>query len=241
MGLFSKSEDKVSQLQAQLPDDISVRFHDRAKRLNLRAVTGKKDYRFVLTLPKRTSLRQALDFVEKQHIWLHRLRIKTPEPQLLSAGTRISLLGQEVEILYGGDFPRKRTKLEDNHLTVYGDEALIAKRVIRFLKKHAETIFKDKVAYFTEEAGCEISKIRVTDTKSRWGSCTSDGVISLSWRLLLAPEMVCDYVIAHEISHRFHMDHSPAFWHFCENLFPETKKAKKWLKTNGHTLHLWQG
>ena len=240
MGLFFKKTQTQESYQHLVDDDILVRVHNRATRLNLRAVVGKPDHRFILTIPKRTPAHYIESFVRKQRDWLNKIRNNNEAHKSITEGTELSILGNNVLVVYGGDYPRKHTVLKEGELLVYGDKGLIGSRVIRFFKKQAKDIFTDKVAYFADLAGCEISQIRVTDTKSRWGSCTSDGVISLSWRLLLAPEMGCDYVIAHEISHRFHMDHSSDFWRFCEKLYPKTKQAKKWLKINGNDLHSWQ-
>ena len=85
--------------------------------------------------------------------------------------------------------------------------------------------------------GCRFKRVTVRDQQSRWGSCSSDGALSYSWRLILAPPHVLDYVAAHEVAHLKEMNHGPRFWRLVLTHCPQTRSAKQWLKQNGHTLH----
>ena len=231
--LKSSRKDQVEALD--LPEDVVLKENARAKRLILRQdrISGQ----FTLTYPKRISVSQIVSFLNRQETWMNVKRASHEPVIKLGHGSILKILDEEITLIHAGDAPRKQSKIEGNEFLVYGDKDLIGSRAIRFLKKQARQIFTDKAAFYAEKGGLEFSKIRITDTKSCWGSCSSARVLSLSWRLLLAPEYVCDYVIAHEVSHIKHMDHSKEFWDLCEKLEPQTKRAKKWLKQNGHSLH----
>ena len=85
--------------------------------------------------------------------------------------------------------------------------------------------------------GVEIRRIGVRDQSSRWGSCNTDGVLSFSWRLILAPPFVLDYLAAHEVAHRLEMNHGPHFWRHVERVYPDRRTAEAWLRAHGAGLH----
>ena len=232
---FKKTVQHLSGWAEALPEDIEPVSNKRAKRLILRKRRDGRGFR--LTVPPRTTLAKALGFIEAQRAWLEKGRRDDAATQIIRDGTELTILDQPLKITYGGVGARKRSVEQEGALVIYGDEALVGKRAVRYLKEKARLIFTDKAAYYADKGGLEFNKIRITDTKSCWGSCSAKGVISLSWRLLMAPEYVLDYVIAHEVSHLKHMDHSAQFWGFCESLEPRTKKAKAWLKKQGSHLH----
>ena len=93
------------------------------------------------------------------------------------------------------------------------------------------------MARHTEQLGKPAAGLRVKDTKSRWGSCTSDGKLSFSWRIAMAPAHVLNYLAAHEVAHLEEMNHGPKFWALCRRLCPDTDTAKAWLKRHGSALH----
>lgn len=235
--LLRSSKQKLEDC-LDLPDDVFLRHNARAKRLILRQDRIKGT--FTLTYPNYCTPIMISRFLERQEDWINQKRAAHTPSIRITDGLTMPFLNDEVVICFKGGSSRKQSQLKEGRLFVYGDEALIGSRVIRFYKKQARSIFTDKAAYFADKADKNFNSIRITDTKSCWGSCTSAGVLSLSWRLLLAPEYVCDYVIAHEVAHLHHMDHSKEFWALCETLEPRTKKAKRWLKSTGHVLHQWQ-
>ena len=113
------------------------------------------------------------------------------------------------------------------------DPAIINKH-----KKYARKIFEAKVAYFSQFTGGNYTSITIRDQKTRWGSCSGRGTLSFNWRLILAPPEILDYVVVHELCHLTHMNHSKEFWKLVESVIPDYKIKRKWLKENGHTLHL---
>ena len=116
-------------------------------------------------------------------------------------------------------------------LCVAGEAPHIARRVGDFLKREARKDLEAAVARHAYRLGVAPRKIALRDTSSRWGSCSSTGGLNFSWRLILAPPFVLDYLAAHEVAHIVHMNHSPMFWKLTHRLFPETERAEAWLKS----------
>lgn len=105
-------------------------------------------------------------------------------------------------------------------------------------KEAARTYIPKRVAYFQSMTGGDYTRISIRDQKTRWGSCSSKGTLSFNWRLMLAPPAILDYVVVHELCHLTHMDHSPAFWQAVEEVYPDYRTARKWLKDHGRELVL---
>lgn len=101
----------------------------------------------------------------------------------------------------------------------------------------AKDYIPKRVEYYHQFTGGSYQKITIRDQKTRWGSCSSNGTLSFSFRLMMAPPRVLDYVVVHELCHLKHMNHSKEFWNMVENILPDYKEHRKWLKENGHTLH----
>lgn len=137
----------------------------------------------------------------------------------------------------GGFGSRDYGDLDDGDLyapiQVNEDPALVNKH-----KKYARKIFEARVAYFQQFTGGNYTSITIRDQKTRWGSCSGRGTLSFNWRLILAPPEILDYVVVHELCHLTHMNHSKEFWGLVGNVLPDYKVRRKWLKENGHTLHL---
>jgi len=121
-------------------------------------------------------------------------------------------------------------------LVISGDTRHLPRRLADFLKREAKREIEPLVARHTAHVGRRAKSIRYKDTSSRWGSCTSDGVLSFSWRIMMAPPPVINYLVAHEVAHLKEMNHGPRFWNLCETLCPDTERCKAWLKRNGTAL-----
>jgi hypothetical protein len=111
------------------------------------------------------------------------------------------------------------------------------RRVADFLKREAHRDIEAAVARHARSIGVKPKRIAVRDTVSRWGSCSATGGLSFSWRLILAPPFVLDYLAAHEVAHLVHLNHSPKFWSLLRRACPETNRAEAWLKAHGANLH----
>ena len=123
---------------------------------------------------------------------------------------------------------------------VHGDRLHLPRRIADFLKREAKRDIEALVIKHTGAIGRRAKNIRFKDTSSRWGSCTADGSLSFSWRIMMAPAPVINYLVAHEVAHLKEMNHGPKFWKLCEELCPDTERCKAWLKKNGAALQAIQ-
>ena len=219
----------------EVADGVSValRRSPRAKNISLRLDEIKRVV--VLIIPNRVSLSRALKFAKANQRWIENRIISLGDEVTLQDGAVISVLGQDYTL---NNIEKTRAKpiafFDDDYLCVQGDSEFLKRRTADFLKKLARDEISKLANLKANSINKKIKKIRIADQKTRWGSCTSDGVLSFSWRLILCPEHVLDYVVAHEVAHMEHMDHSRAFWKKCQELSEHSNvKSKQWLKQNG--------
>ena len=218
--------------------EVTVRRHPRARRYTLRV--RERDREVVMTIPPRGSLRQARDFAERNAGWIAARVKRIPDPVPFTAGETIPLRGLPHIIQHR---PRSRgtvwieTDGSGATLCVAGGIGHVARRVKDFLKREAKRDLAEATRRHAEALDVAIERIGVRDTSSRWGSCSSDGVLSYSWRLILAPPFVLDYLAAHEVAHCRELNHSARFWRLVDQLTPERRRAEAWLKTHGNSLH----
>jgi len=125
---------------------------------------------------------------------------------------------------------------EEMQLKVSGPEAHLPRRVQDWFKREARRRFTERLQHYREAVAGRTGKLRLTDTKSRWGSCAANGTISLSWRLICTPVNVQEYVLAHEAAHLREPHHGPAFWRLVEELVPQPKADRAWLRQHGLAL-----
>lgn len=191
-----------------------------------------------LIIPKRVSLKKALDFLYKKEEWvLQKIgESKRNSRTKFENGAKIPILGEMYTIIYSGNL-RGVTKIDGENLVVSGLEDHIPRKIKQFLVKLAKTEITKAAIIEAAKIKVSFSKITVRDTTSRWGSCSHSKNLSFSWRLVLAPREVLEYVVAHEIAHICEMNHSKEFWDIVAKLFPNYKKARQWLKSHGELLH----
>jgi len=211
---------------------LLVRRNPRARRISLRVGV---DGSVALTLPPRAALRTGLDFLETRRSWLVRTLDEHPPRVLLRPGALVPVDGRERLIHWFPDWPRT-PRLGAYAIEVGGPREMVENRVRRWLVERGRSLLTERTEAIAGRYRLPVTRVRVGDPKTRWGSCTSDGVVSLSWRLTLAPVWVRDYVIAHELAHLSYMDHSPAFWRRVEALGGDLH-GRAWLRTNGPLLH----
>ncbi len=222
--------------------EVTLRPNHRAKQIILRL--DKQGDGVVLTVPPGTSHNKAMEFAASQGPWIWQQLAKQPERIKLAVGEIIPVRGFPHLIVLRND---RRTPVwteqapadrsAENVLYVTGDVSHHARRILDWLKKQARQDLTESAFFYAEKMGSKVRRISVRDTSSRWGSCSSNGALSFSWRLIFAPKYVLDYVAAHEVAHLTEMNHSPAFWQLVESHCAETRTAKKWLKSNGRSLH----
>ena len=213
--------------------EVRVRLNPRARRMIVRVnpATGE----ISVTAPTRRGLSAALDFARGEREWIAGQLAKAPGPVLLSISAEIPFLGRPHRICAAKRGPAP-VWAEDGVIWVRGDAAHGPRRVLDFLKREARSAFEARVLAHAARLGVKPSRITVRDTASRWGSCSTARALSFSWRLILAPAFVMDYVVAHEVAHLREMNHSPRFWVHVKSLLPELNTAQAWLRTNGRDL-----
>lgn len=217
------------------PHDCPVvwRRSDRARRVSLKvdAVAGC----VVVTLPKRTSREAGLRLLHVHAGWvLQRMADLAPVTRLAD-GASVPLGGVVHQIRHR-EGQRSMPLVEDGQIIVGGSAEAVPGRVLRFLRSEAERRLGAAVTPHAVRVGVTPRAIRLKDTTSRWASCAPDRTLSFSWRLVMAPDWVLDYVVAHEVAHLREMNHSPAFWTLCESLTPHRAAATAWLRQNGAGL-----
>jgi predicted metal-dependent hydrolase len=221
-------------LEAALPVPIEIRPLRTAKRLRLRFDGTRGTLR--LTCPWRTSRRAALSWALDQREWIEAQLARAEPGQPFEPGAIIPLEGENVRIIWDPAAPRAPA-LSDGKLRCGGPETGVARRIELFLKRQALDTMSREVAEFTAAAGATATSVSVGDADSRWGSCSSGGRIRLSWRLILAPPAVRRYVVAHEVAHLVHLDHSAKFKSLEAQLYgPGLSEAKATLRRLGPRL-----
>ena len=213
--------------------EVRVRLNPRARRMIVKVnpATGEVS----VTAPTRRGLSAALDFARGEREWIAGQLAKAPGPVAIETGAMIPFRGAQHEIRAAARGPAP-VWVQDGAIWVRGDAAHAPRRVMDFLKREARSAFESRVLHHAARLGVKPSRITVRDTASRWGSCSSARVLSFSWRLILAPEFVLDYVVAHEVAHLREMNHSPRFWAHVRSLAPGMDAAQTWLRTNGRDL-----
>lgn len=207
----------------------------RARNFRLTLESGGESLR--LSLPARTSLKRALSWAQGHEGWVRAQVARTPERLRLAPGVTFSLEGRDVRIEWAATFPRT-VQLAGDALHVGGAEESVGARVLRWLKQHARHTLETETRALAQRAGLHVESVGIGDPRTRWGSCTTAGVIRYSWRLILAPPDVRRATIAHEVAHLVHMDHSPAFHaEHARLLGCDPRPARQWLKSHGAALH----
>ena len=217
------------------PDlEIFLRKNSNSRRITLRisALDGK----ITITGPNYLDFEEFKKFAESKKSWLKSKRKSFEPPIFISEGIEIPVAGTHTKIL----FSDVREPKEVGGILFVSKEKPVSIQVKKYLKE----ISRIHLAYicneFAERLGSKIHKITLRDTRSRWGSCSNDGKLMFSWRLIMAPEDVLAYVAAHEVAHLKHMNHSKDFWETVEYLFGSYKKERAWLKQNGPSLHRYK-
>ena len=191
----------------------------------------------LLTIPARASERRALAWAAEQKAWIEARLAEVPPAVPLQPGSIVPLYG-EPHILDWQNGASRIVRREPGRLVAGGPVELLAPRLLRWLRAHATELLTRETREFAAKANVAVSRIGIGDPVSRWGSCSSSGAIRYSWRLILAPEWVRRATVAHEVAHRVHLDHSPAFHALVKKLFgADPRPASTWLRRHGASLH----
>ena len=219
---------------------VDLRRHPRARNYTLRVAGPARPP--VLTMPKRGSISEARRFLDRHLAWLERQVEKQPQAMPIGEGAVIPLRGVPHVVRHApgvrGTVAIAATDISGlPALVVAGDAQHMRRRVIDFMKREAKRDLEWAVVRHALKLGVRATAIRLRDQSTRWGSCSPNGHLSFSWRLVLAPPFVLDYLAAHEVAHLRELNHSRRFWQLCEALAPQSNAARAWLRANGALLH----
>lgn len=229
---ITRTEIKIGEHAAPL----IARVNRRAKRLILKVdpVTGE----IFVTAPSKRTIPEAIRFANERIDWIAG-QLKTDlRGKPFVHGMRIPISGVSHIILHDAA-ARSAVRLDDElipALRVGGAPEHLNRRVCDWLKRKARKRFTERADHYCAILDKPRGRLQIRDTRSRWGSCSSDGSLSFSWRLILAPPEILDYVAAHECAHLIHMNHSPAFWRIVRSLDVDARAAADWLEANGPQL-----
>lgn len=219
---------------------IRLKVHPRARRISLRLDRARREV--VATAPGPRRLAEALDFARSRLDWIEARLAELPAPVALRPGASLVLLDQTVILAAGKGRPRLEAAATGLRFVAPGEGEAFSRAVVRGLKRHALEQMTALTAPHVAAFGAVQPRISLTDTRSRWGSCKpahggQPPVIRYSWRLVMAPRAVADYVAAHEAAHLREMNHGPAFWRLVAERVGDPSPYRAWLRTHGAALH----
>lgn len=232
--MVARSQVSTHTLPGDPPVVVLLRRSARAKRFSLRV--SRSDGRVSLSLPTWAPEAEALAFLREREDWVRDHLDRAPGVKQARIGVNIPICGVPRPVVAGSgraarfvdgalhvpEGPREGPRIK----ALLG--AMARERLSAAVDAHAGTIAK------------RYGKITLRDPRSRWGSCSSKGDLMFSWRLIMAPPEVLDYVAAHEVAHLVEMNHSARFWTLCKQLCPTTDQHRRWMRTNGADLQAWQ-
>jgi hypothetical protein len=222
----------MAALDLQAP--VSVRVSPRARRVALRIDAAERGVELVL--PRGVPVSQGLQFLAAKRGWIAARLEALPQQVPFAEGAVVPVLGIPHRIGREADAAAPPVTIVDGEIRVRGDPAHLARRVRDHLVATARSELASRARLLAPRIGKEVERVNVRDTKSRWGSCSGNGNLSFSWRLIFAPEEVIDYVVAHEVAHLAEMNHGPRFWRLVQSLAPGNAAPRAWLKRHRSRL-----
>jgi predicted metal-dependent hydrolase len=218
---------------------VRMRRHRQARRYTLRIQSATREV--VLTIPPRGTLKEAREFAQKHSGWIAARLDRLPKAAPFTGGTVVPLRGMPHRIAHRpgmrGTVWTEAAADGERLICVAGNAPHIDRRISDFLRREAKRDLEAASRRFAGELGVRVKRVAVRDQSSRWGSCSTTGVLSFSWRLILAPSIVLNYLAAHEVAHLLEMNHSARFWRLVCLLCPDHERAKTWLDVHGTDLH----
>lgn len=225
----------MPQLPGPPPIEITLRRSARSQRFSLRI--SRLDGRVTLSMPLRARESEALRFAAEQEGWIRKTLAGMPRFRGIGHGDLVPVEGRMLELAPGSG---RSVRIEGESLLVPGAPEQAGVRTQAWLK----VLARDRLAAASDRhaaaLGRRYTRLTLRDTRSRWGSCAQDGALMFSWRLIMAPPSVLDYVAAHEVAHLVEMNHSAAFWAVVTRLCPGWKAQRNWLHGHGAALHAYR-
>ena len=213
---------------------VIIRVNPRARRIGLRIDSAER--RVELVLPRSAAVQTGLRFLAAKREWVLTRLEALPQAVPFADGTIVPVLGVPHRIRLESAPALQLVRIGDGEIRVSGNPAYLARRVRDHLVAAARAELTLRARLLAARIGGEVARVNVRDTKSRWGSCSGQRNLSFSWRLILAPEPVLDYVVAHEVAHLVEMNHGARFWRVVDSLSPNSVAARAWLKTQRNRL-----
>ena len=218
---------------------VRIRRHRQARRYTLRIQATTREV--ILTMPPRGSVCEAKEFLQKHGGWIAARLHRLPPAAPFADGTLVPLRGVAHRIVHRagarGTVWAEAGEAGEPRLCVAGQAPHVNRRISDYLRREAQRDLEAASRRAAETLGVSIKRISVRDQSSRWGSCSTTGVLSYSWRLILAPPFVLDYLAVHEVAHLIEMNHSLRFWRLVNRACPDAGCAKVWLDVHGGDLH----
>lgn len=241
MRLDSRAQEDPTQTEIETIDGrrvpVKLIVNPRARRVSVRIDPTRREA--IATAPSKRHLKRAAQFAAERAGWIAHELARLPQGVSLTPGSRVPLRGVSHQLMYehGRTAPRIEEGASPRIVVPAPDVALFEARLLRFLKDQARTDLIDRVAHHAIALGVRPVRLQVKELRSRWGSCSVDGVLSFSWRLILAPPFVLDYLAAHETAHLKEMNHSRRFWAQVRRCMPDYDSGRQWLHERGSELH----
>ncbi len=223
------------KLSNDLEYEYIIKPNTRAKKLILRVDLNGI---IAITTPKKGYNNKKIEsFIRDHETWIIE-KFNNKIEKVIFKNQDTFTLFDEIYTIKHTNISRGLTKFdqETKILSINCKPEFLHRRVCKWIKTYILEYFSNQVSLYANQLQKTYTTVKVKNTKTRWGSCSSKGTISLCWLLAFAPKYVCDYVIAHECTHLQHLNHSPAFWHTLTHLFPQTAQAERWLKRHGKSL-----
>lgn len=215
---------------------VAIRRLPQARRLTMRLAPDGSEVR--ISMPRWGRTAEALEFARSRSAWIEAQLGKLARPEPPSAGGTVPFRGQAFRIEHVPTRPRK-PELLSGAILLGGPPAGLSARLQRWLEAEARDLFAADLAFFCARAAQPVPTLGLSRAQRRWGSCAGDGTIRLNWRLVMAPDFVRRSVVAHEVAHLLHMDHSPRFHAALDRIYDgEIDAANRWLKRDGRSLYL---
>lgn len=225
--------DRLSVEVGGVAVEARLRLDPRARRIVLKVDQSRRCA--ILTAPHRCHVGRAELLLRENAAWVREALAALPRRTRLADGAVLPVRGRATRIVH--DPSRRRARLADDVLTVGGADDAVGAAALGHLKREARADLTEAAGRHAETLGVAFGRIRIGDPVRRWGSCSSSGTLSFSWRLVLAPPGVLDYVAAHEVAHIREMNHGPRFWALVGRLRPGWEGDSAWLKAHAAQLH----
>ncbi len=217
------------------PLPVRISRSRRARRLSLSV--SRLDGGARLTAPAACSRTEIRAFLAAHQTWLAEAVARAPAPAPLTDGAVIPFEGRPIRLRHAPGRRGVALAPDEPALLVGGAPAALGRRALVWLREQARAALSARSAVHARALGVTVARLSIKDTRSRWGSCSATGAIAYSWRLILAPPDVLDYVAAHEVAHLRELNHSARFWALVAERRPDWRCQRDWLKRHGAELH----